>query len=226
MSHARTRAVLLDMFGTLVELEPPGPRLRSRLIDLTGVDVGQEAAARGFAAEIHHYLEHHMEARDRMALDRLRDDCAAVLHEALGAPELERSAVRRAMLEALEFRPFPDVAPALSDLRARGTRLVVVSNWDCSLPEWLDRTGLAQLVDAAVSSAVVGHAKPSPEIFAAGLESIGAEAEEALHVGDSVEADVAGARAAGLRAVLLVRTGEIPEGVQAIRSLGELPSLT
>jgi putative hydrolase of the HAD superfamily len=129
------------------------------------------------------------------------------------------------MLEALEFRPFPDAAPTLSDLRARGTRLVVVSNWDCSLPEWLDRTGLGHMVDAAVSSAVVGHAKPSPEIFGAGLEAIGAEPEEALHVGDSVDGDVAGARAAGLRAVLLARAGEIPRGVEAIRSLGDLPSL-
>jgi putative hydrolase of the HAD superfamily len=224
-SGARTRAVLLDMFDTLVELEPPAPRLRSRLAALTGVDVGKEAAARGFRAEIRHYLAHHMEGHDAPSLERLRDDCAAVLHEALDMPGIERSAVRRAMLEALECRAFPDTAPALEALRALGMRLVVVSNWDVSLPAWLERTGLSPFVDGTVSSAVVGEAKPSPKVFHAGLALAGVAPEEALHVGDSLEADVDGARAAGLRALLLVRAGAMPEGVAAIRSLAELPSL-
>jgi putative hydrolase of the HAD superfamily len=220
-----TRAVLLDMFDTLVELQPPGPRLRARLLELTGVDVGEAAAARGFAAEIRHYLAHHLQGSNAATLDALRDDCAAVLHEALAVEGLERSAVRQAMIEALECRAFPDAAPALEALRERGMRLVVVSNWDSSLPEWLQRTGLSGLVDGAVSSAVVGHAKPSPQVFEAGLEVAGVAPAEALHVGDSLEGDIVGARAAGVRGVLIVRDGPIPHGVDAIRSLAEVPSL-
>jgi len=220
-----SRAVLLDMFDTLVELEPPAPRLRARLLELTGVDVGEEAAARGFAAEIGHYLANHMQGRDRPSLDALRDDCAAVLHEALGLAGLERAAVRRAMLDSLRFRVFPDAAPALRALRARGVRVVVVSNWDCSLPEWLERAGLAGLVDGAVASAVVGAAKPAPRIFEVALEHAGATPEHAIHVGDSPASDVAGARAADIRAVLIARGGGAPDGVEAIRSLAELPSL-
>ena len=53
------------MLGTLVELQDPVPRLRAELRRRTGVDVGDEAAARGFAAEISYYLDHHMEGRDR-----------------------------------------------------------------------------------------------------------------------------------------------------------------
>ena len=219
------RAVLLDMFDTLVELEPPAPRLRVALLEETGVDVGEEAAARGFGAEIGHYLAHHMEGRDEATLEALRDDCAAVLHEALGFPELDRAAVRRAMLEALGFRVFPDAPPALRSLRERGLRLVVVSNWDWSLPQWLERAGLAELVDEVVSSAVVGVAKPSPEIFRAALDLADAAPEEALHVGDSMSSDVEGARAAGLRAVLIARRGGAPDGVESIRSLEHLPSL-
>lgn len=213
------------MFDTLVAIEPPGPRLRASLLELTGVDVGDEAAARGFAAEIGHYLEHHMEGRDEESLEALRDDCAAVLHEALGVPGFERADVRRAMLEALDFRVFPDVPPALEELRGRGLRLVVVSNWDWSLPLWLERTGLSPSIDAVVSSAVAGHAKPSPEIFRMALELVGAEPEEAIHVGDSLSSDVGGANAAGLRAVLISRASDAPEGVESIRSLAELPSL-
>ena len=219
------RAVLLDMFDTLVALQPPGPRLRTSLLELTGVDVGEEAAARGFAAEIGHYLEHHMEGRDERSLEALRDDCAAVLHEALGVSGLERPAVRQAMLEALDFHVFPDVPPALAELRERGLRLVVVSNWDWSLPSWLERAGLAPLVDGVVSSAVAGHAKPSPAIFRIALELAGAEPAEAVHVGDSLSSDVGGARAAGLRGVLIARAGDPPEDVEAIHSLAELPSL-
>ena len=226
MAPPRTRAVLLDMFDTLVELEPPGPRLRARLLELTGVDVGEEAAARGFGAEIGHYLAHHMEGRDEQALERLRDDCAAVLHDALGVQGLDRAAVRRAMLDALALRVFADAAPALAALRARGVRLVVVSNWDCSLPQWIERAGLAELVDGVVSSAVVGFAKPAPEIFRVALELAGAAAEEALHVGDSLVSDVQGARAAGVRPLLIARSGGAPEGVEAIRSLEEVASLT
>jgi putative hydrolase of the HAD superfamily len=103
--------------------------------------------------------------------------------------------------------------------------LVVVSNWDCSLGEWLDRAGIGGLVDGVVSSAVVGVAKPAPAVFEAGLELAGCSAGEALLVGDSVENDVAGARAAGIRAVLVRREGALPEGVEAVRSLVELPAL-
>ena len=220
------RAVLLDMFDTLVELEPPAPLLRARLLELTGVDVGEEAAARGMAAEIRHYLAHQGQASDEAKLEALRDDCAAVLHEALGFPRLERAAVRQAMLDSLTLRVFPDAPPALRALRARGLRLVVVSNWDSSLPEWLERSGLAELVDGVVSSAVVGAEKPSPRIFEVALDLAGVTRGEALHVGDSMATDIGGARAAGVRAVLIARGGGPPEGVQAIRSLEELPSLT
>ena len=219
------RAVLLDMFDTLVELEPPAPRLRAGLLELTGVDVGEEASERGMAAEMRHYLASHGQGSDEVKLEALRDDCAAVLHEALGFPELERAAVRQAMLESLRLRVFPDAVPALRALRALGLRLVVVSNWDSSLPEWLERTRLAELLDGVVSSAVVGAAKPSPRIFEVALGVAGVAPREALHVGDSMATDVSGARAAGLRAILIARGGGAPEGVEAIRSLEELPSL-
>src|SRR5215207_4094230 len=98
---ARPRAVLLDSFGTLVAMEPPHVRLRAILAE-AGVDVGDAAAATAFRAEIAHYVAHHLEGRDDASLERLRDDCAAVLHEALpadAAADLDRSVVRQAMLD-------------------------------------------------------------------------------------------------------------------------------
>lgn len=212
-AHPRT-AVSLDALGTLVELEPPAPRL-VRALALRGVEVGVDAAERAFAAEIAYYLDHHLEGGDPESLNALRDRCAEVLGASLGVAD-----VREPMLEALHFRAFPDAAPALEALRSRGVARVVVSNWDCSLPSVLAEAGLLGLVDGVVSSAQAGAAKPDPAPFRAGLELVGARPSEALHVGDSEEKDVQGARAAGMEAVLISR-----EGRGAIRSLAELPHL-
>jgi putative hydrolase of the HAD superfamily len=218
------RAVLLDALGTLVELEPPAPRLRA-LLGEAGVTVGEEAAARGFAAEIAYYLEHHLEGSDRASLDDLRDRCAEALRAALAVPGLDHATARRALLGALRFTAFPDAAPALRELRRSGATLVVVSNWDCSLPEWLAGAGLLDLVDAVVSSAEAGAAKPDPAPFLRALELAGAAPSEALHAGDSAANDVAGARAAGIRPVLVDRAGNGSPGVERVGSLAELPSL-
>jgi HAD superfamily hydrolase (TIGR01509 family) len=202
------RAVLLDSFGTLVEMEPPGPHLRDELA-ARGVEVSPEAADAAFRAEIAYYLEHHVEGRDRASLDELRDRCATVIGNALG---LSAADVREAMLASIRFSAAPNAARVLRELRARGLRLVVASNWDCSLGEVLQQTGLRDLVDAVVTSAEVGAAKPDPRLFEAALAAAGAVADEAIYVGDSPGTD----RADSLRTLIL---GD------DITSLAELPTL-
>jgi putative hydrolase of the HAD superfamily len=217
-------AVLLDALGTLVELQPPAPRLRARLAR-AGFEVSEERAAAGFGAEIGYYLEHHLDGRDRAGLEDLRDRCATALMEELALPGLVHATARRAMLDALEFAPYPDVVPALRELKAAGAKLVIASNWDCSLPDWLAPLGLLDLVDGVATSADVGAVKPDPAVFHRALDLAGVSASDAVHVGDSLENDVAGARSAGIRPLLLMRSGEAPAGVESLRSLAELPSL-
>jgi putative hydrolase of the HAD superfamily len=217
-------AVLLDALGTLVELQPPAPRLRARLAE-EGFEVSEERAAAGFAAEISYYLAHHLEGSDRERLDDLRDRCATQMMEALDLPGLDHATARRAMLDALEFTPFPDALEALGDLRDRGHRLVVASNWDCSLPDWLGPTGLLELVDGVVTSADAGAAKPDPAVFVMALELAGVDGAGAVHVGDSLDNDVAGARAAGIRPILVRRDGDSPPGVESVRSLTDVVTL-
>jgi putative hydrolase of the HAD superfamily len=218
------RAVLLDALGTLVELQPPAPRLR-RLLRQAGFEVTEEQAAAGFAAEIAYYLDHHLDGSDPERLERLRDRCAEEMRKALDIPGLDHAAARRAMLGALEFIAYPDVLPVLGELRGRGVTLIVASNWDCSLPDRLRPAGILELVDGVVTSAEVGAAKPSPRVFERALAVAGVEAGEALHVGDKVDNDVRGAAAAGVRGVLVQREGDTPPGVEAISSLRELPAL-
>ncbi|HEY1277569.1 MAG TPA: HAD-IA family hydrolase [Thermoleophilaceae bacterium] len=217
-------AVLLDALGTLVELQPPAPRLLRRLAE-EGFEVTEDRAAAGFGAEIAYYLAHHLEGSDPESLSDLRDRCATAMMDALELPGLDHATARRAMLGALEFEAYPDAAPALRGLREAGHVLVIVSNWDCSLPDWLGHTGLLELVDRVVTSADVGAAKPDPAMFERALEVAGSSAEDSVHVGDSLDNDVRGAGAAGIRAVLVQRDGEPPAGVETIRALTELPSL-
>jgi putative hydrolase of the HAD superfamily len=219
-----THAVFLDALGTLVELQPPAPRLRRLLAD-EGFEVSEKAAEAGFVAEISYYLAHHLEGSDRERLSDLRDRCATAMMDALGVPGLDHATARRIMLGSLEFTAYPDALEAIPALGDGGRRLVVVSNWDCSLPDWLEPSGLLRLVDGVVTSADTGVAKPGRAMFERALAVAGARPEEALHVGDSVENDVEGARAAGIRAVLVRRDGAAPDGVEAIRSLVELPAL-
>ena len=222
------RAVLLDALGTLLRLEPPGPALRDALAR-RGVEVGTATARRAMEAEIAFYRAHMLEGRDAAGLARLRRRCAAVLARELGdaVRALDPAAVEAALLEALRFRPWDDAAPALSAMARRGTRLVVVSNWDVSLHERLAESGLAAHLHAAVASAEAGVAKPDPAIFHRALELAGVRAAEALHAGDSLAEDVQGARAAGIDAVL-VRRGPgppAPAGVATVSSLSELPGV-
>jgi putative hydrolase of the HAD superfamily len=223
-SYSAVRVVFLDALGTLVELQPPAPRLRSVLAE-HGFPISEEQAANGFAAEISYYLAHHLEGSDRERLEDLRDRCATELQRGLGVPGLDHATAREAMMASLEFVAFPDVAPALAALRERGCRLVVVSNWDCSLSGWLAGAGLDGFFEAVVSSGGTGVAKPAPGIFERALEVAGVGPDEVVHVGDSLDNDVAGARAAGLRAILVERDGAAPAGVESIRSLAELPLL-
>jgi putative hydrolase of the HAD superfamily len=228
----RAAVVTLDALGTLVALQPPVPLLVAEL-RARGVAAGERQAAVAIAAEIAYYRANHDMAPDAASLARLRARCTEVLREGLlgegvAVAGLPADDLQEALLASLRFVAYEEVPAALGALRSAGHRLLVVSNWDVSLHEMLCATGLRALVDGAVSSAEAGVAKPGAGIFARALELAGARAEDALHAGDSLEHDVAGARAAGLRAVLVVRGGPwpaVPAGVSVIRSLADLAEL-
>lgn len=105
------------------------------------------------------------------------------------------------------WRVFDDVRPALDALASRGLRLGIVSNWDERLRVLLQRLRLHTCFETMVISCEVGFPKPSPAIFAHAAVKLGLPPPAILHVGDSLELDVRGARAAGFRALRLARGG-------------------
>jgi putative hydrolase of the HAD superfamily len=99
--------------------------------------------------------------------------------------------------------PLPGVFETLRALRAGHYRLAVVSNSNGTIERGLAACGFGGFFETVVDSAVVGVEKPDPAIFGIALRRMGASAGEAVHVGDLPSVDVAGARAAGLAALLL-----------------------
>ena len=121
----------------------------------------------------------------------------------------------------------PDfVVPTLRELRSAGYKLVVVSNANGTLHYKFERLGLAPLVDVLIDSALEGVEKPDPRIFQIALERSNSKAGTTVHVGDFYNIDVAGARAAGLRPVLVdERDLHRDADCDRIKSIAELPEL-
>lgn len=116
-----------------------------------------------------------------------------------------------------------DVVPALAALRAQGLKLTVVSNANGRLRLLFDRLELTPHVDCLLDSCEEGVEKPDPRLFEIALERSGARAETTVHVGDIYEVDVVGARAAGIRAVLLDAAGLYSDAdCPRVRSLPDL----
>lgn len=124
----------------------------------------------------------------------------------------------------------PEAIPLLEFLRAKGYRLAIISNWDGTLVDALRPSGLSGYFDALLDSDVVGSRKPDTRMFEIACAATGARPEEAVHVGDSPGADVAGALKAGVHPVLLDALGAFSDGVPGlpchrVSRLSELPAL-
>ena len=123
---------------------------------------------------------------------------------------------------------YDDTIPTLQHLREAGFKLAIVSNWDTPLDPLTERLGIADYFDIIVAShdARVRSAKPDPHIFNYTLAAVGVSASEAVHVGDTYEADVVGARNVGIRPILIDRDNtQANRWDETIQSLSELPKL-
>ncbi|QIR39126.1 HAD family hydrolase [Tolypothrix sp. PCC 7910] len=100
---------------------------------------------------------------------------------------------------------YPDVLPALINWRRMGIELGVLSNFDSRIYSVLQSLGLRDFFASITISTEARAAKPDPQIFAIALEKHKCPPEAAWHIGDSPEEDYQGAKAAGLRGILINR---------------------
>ena len=242
------RAVVFDLFDTLVDLrfedlprhEHNGKRLPASVVELQKelarhADVSLDALIEEMLEGNRAFDESHF-AHDREVPTELRfTDTLARL--GVDAPGLARRLTDIHMgVLASAVRSLPHHEDVLGGLRGR-VRLGLCSNFSHSdtARRVLESARLWPVFDAVLVSDAFGLRKPRREIFEAVLEQLGVPPGETLHIGDSLRADVGGARAAGLRTAWITRRIADPEkalrehqGPQpdhALADLSELPAL-
>ncbi len=130
--------------------------------------------------------------------------------------------MERRWVNSEHFELYDDALPVLDFLRARGILIGLLSNSSRNLEEFVSHHGL--VADAVLTSHVHGKTKPHETIFRALLAQLDVAPEDAAMVGDTVEDDVEGALAIGMRAVLVDREGRYPGVEGRLDDLRELPA--
>jgi putative hydrolase of the HAD superfamily len=226
------RAVFLDIGDTVMRPNPSWEHIYAIAFEEQGVEVELEALRDALRAAYHHGgwgFEGGFEPSEETSYRRTVEIDQMAISE-LGLGPMPDSFFRRLselFLVVSNWHVFPDVMPALDALQERGLTIGAVSNWVWQLPELMHSLELVSHFDFITASARVGFEKPHPEIFRHALEQAGAKPSEAIHVGDHLDADVAGARGVGIGAVLIDRRGrfkpeQIPAEVPVIATLTEL----
>jgi putative hydrolase of the HAD superfamily len=190
-----TRAVIFDLWDTLVDFDPIGGRaFQDEVAALLGRDPDEFAAlwiqgrARRETGPLGEYLLSLGAGGERV------DEIVA----------LRRESTRRML------RPRPGAVETLQELHGRGYRLGLITVCSEDVPELWSETPFADLFDATVFSCAVGLRKPDPRIYHVACQRLTVEPEVAVFVGDGANDELAGAERVGMRAVLIHREGEDP----------------
>lgn len=174
-------------------------------------------------------------SKDDSVLDpeaRERDFWRQVVSRTIADPTLERpedfdaffGELWETFAHASRWREFDGAVTMLQDLKSRGYRLGIISNWDHRLHTVLEESGLNSLFEVVVISTEARCEKPDPEIFRVAENAFGVEPVQCLHVGDSQKHDVVGAVAAGWNS-LFVRHDGGPAGEGEVGCLSQIPGL-
>jgi HAD superfamily hydrolase (TIGR01509 family) len=155
------------------------------------------------------------EARTAMRTEEQENDyhraMLPVLLESLGVADATDALVMRLLETVHQYSAFwsmyPETLPVLEELKQRGFTMAVVGNWEPSLPRLVREFELEGYFAAVLPSLAIGMAKPDAYFFHQALKRAGLKAAETLHVGPSLNDDVAGATGAGIAPVWLNRTG-------------------
>jgi putative hydrolase of the HAD superfamily len=229
---AQLRAVFLDIGDTVMRPNPSWEHVYAIAFEEYGVEVEVEALRTALQRAYHHGgfgFDDRFEASEETSFKRTMEIDRTALAD-LGIGPMPESFFRRLselFMLTSNWHVFPDVDPTLAALRSRGLLVGAVSNWVWQLPELLHALKLVQHFDFIAASARVGFQKPHIGIFRWALAQANVEAGEAIHVGDHLDADVQGARRAGIQPVLIDRhdrfdPADLPHGTPLIRTLAEL----
>ena len=214
--NRQIQAILLDAAGTLMEPAEPVGQTYARIAGRFGRTADPDRLLRAFGAVFQSMppmafpamaLEE-LEARERGWWKTLVRKAAADADAVPEAFDAYFDTLYGHYADPAAWRLYPEIVTCLAQLRERGLAVAVASNFDSRLPGILKGLGIADLAGPVIYSTAAGVAKPEPDIFHQALAALGEDPAQALHVGDGLEPDYRGARAAGLSALLLMRQGE------------------
>jgi HAD superfamily hydrolase (TIGR01549 family) len=217
------RAVLFDVDFTLCR---PGPELSAeryaRIASRHGVTLDPALYEQAREAAVLNLKRHPELLHDDSIWHRFTEE----IFTGMGGPE-EIAAecateIERGWEVSENFELYEDALPALEELRKARLRIGLVSNGIRDLTEFVAHHRLD--VDAIVDSRSHGRVKPHPTIFEAALELLGVRAADTVMVGDSLAEDIEGARALGMRAILVDREERHPEVEDRLTDLLALPA--
>lgn len=224
------RAVFFDFYGTLADW-PTAEGLQQAAAAAEGIAVEQAAITAGYRTANAYMDEENARRPVQQRTQPERDAFFAEYERRLladaGAPDVSLDASFRVWQRVRgapdELTLLPDARPALEELRSLGLTLGVISNMGLELNGLLERLGIGGHLPVRSCTASAGVSKPHPRIFQLALAQAGARPDEAVHIGDSIPADVEGARGAGITPVLVQRTPgpSAPDGVTVVGSLAE-----
>jgi putative hydrolase of the HAD superfamily len=226
------RAVFLDIGDTVIRPNPSWEHVYAIAFEEYGVHVEPEHLRAALRRAYHHGgfgVDSAFDASEEASFARTVEIDRAALAD-LGVGPMPGSFFRRLselFMVTSNWHVFPDAVPTLAALRSRGLVVGAVSNWVWQLPELLHALDLVSHFDFIAVSSRIGFEKPHPEIFRWALAQAGVTAAEAIHVGDHLDADVAGAGRVGIQPVLIDRRDHFgpvdrPADAQLIHTLAEL----
>lgn len=203
-------AVFLDAGGTLLCEVPSRAAIYAEAARARGIEI-DEAAMRGLMYRTHAALPQRLDGHFRYTqawfarfIERIY---FGELQLAPGRLDDLCSELFARFADPRTFRLTPGARELVSELRARGLVVGVISNWSERLPALLAQLGLGAELDFVLASAIEQCEKPQPEIFLRALARAGVDASRALHAGDDLTRDVHGARGVGILPLLVGQGG-------------------
>ena len=224
------RAVFFDFYGTLADW-PTAEALQQAAAAAEGITIEQAPIAAAYRTANAYMDEENAKRPVQQRTQQERDAFFAEYERRLladaGAPDVNLDVAARVWQRVRgapeELTLYPDAKAALAELRALGLTLGVISNMGLELDGLLERLGIGEYVAVRSTTGSAGVSKPHPRIFRFALAQAGVRPAEAVHIGDSIPADVEGARGAGITPVFVQRTPGTPppDGVPVVGSLAE-----
>ncbi|NQW16422.1 MAG: HAD family hydrolase [Chloroflexi bacterium] len=230
----RCKAVLFDLYGTLAGFDPPREQIQTISAKLHGLELDPLGILKGYGeADDFMAAQNAVAPMRKMNVEELAAFFSAyeqiILRHAGHEVDLETAGEIWTTIRKQEYglTPFADTVPELNRLRDAGRTVGVVSNMADSGQRVADQVGLTDHVDFLITSRDAGANKPHPPIFLHALEQANCAAEEAVLIGDSIDSDIDGAFAVGIKPILIDRDNRHRDykSHPRITSLGELEVL-